>query len=262
MAFGTAIGAGTGLLLDPHGNSDGDVPNGLAIVGTTVGLAGGGLTAWGNQNPVEVSDSVVTGLTTGWVTWQAVGWASVTGPDSRYYGLVLVIPAAAGAGAALAAPVIDIPVQLSVAGTSLGLWGAYLGGVTAEVRHRDVLTYALVGSDLGLVAGVVAMSPAFDTPPFVIGLADAGGVVGGSLFALGASFATAEREVVLGASLAGAGVGFVSGAVVAGALRGTTRDLAFRLPHPDLPGTWSVTPAGFRDGDALRYGAKLEVRGW
>lgn len=264
VGFGGSLGWGVGLLFDPDDSTD--VPEATTLAGATAGLGVGGLLAWKNQRPPEWSDSVAIGVAVSWAGVQTAGWESVSAGNLDDKRPLLLIPAGVGAIAAIATPRLDIPATSSLAATSLGVWGGYVAGVGAQLTHQPFLPYALVGSDVGLGVGAVAMSPRVNTPPLVIGLADAGGVIGGSLSALGASFATEDKNAILGTSLLGAGVGFAGGAVFGGTLVGKTRDIAFVVPHVHVhvPGAWALTPTvlpvpGTTDA---AYGAMLTGSGW
>jgi hypothetical protein len=262
MGYGAAAGLGVGLLVQEAApDADPRIPT---LVGATVGLGAGTYVTWRDPAPMELSDGVVMGLATSWAAWQAAGWGAVAGRDGPARGVVLIVPAAAGGAAAFATPKMDVPITSSLAATSLGLWGGYVAGVGAQLTEQDPLLWSLIGSDVGLGVGAVAMSPVLNTPPLAVGLADAGGVIGGSAAALGANFVTDDQEVVLGASQVGAGIGFTAGALAGGTLAGTTRDVA-DIGLPRLPDGTSVlvAPAVFVDEeDELCWGARVGVTGW
>lgn len=255
LAYGGAFGAGLGLLLDP--NAEHQVPQGTALGLGTAGMVGGAVLARLDPEPVDDRDVVFVGLVTGWSTWQAVGWAVAVQSTADQAGWFVLAPAALGATAALASPEVDVPVPEGIAATSLGLWGAYVGGVAAELAEADPLVWSLVGSDVGLAGGSVLLSPMIGAPPVVIGVADAGGVLIGSTAALGTAFATDDPDAILTASLIGAGAGLTGGALVGVAWkRGGTRDMA-RAPVR-LPGRWLIRP----DLGVDRSGIAVEVHGW
>ena len=247
MVYGTAFGLGGGLLLDGAGQLDAPLPSGLGLMGASVGTVVGGFTAMKNRNPLEASDVLMTALGTTWLGWQAVGWWTVADGTGDSIGLTILIPAAGGATVALLSPLYDVPIDYQVASTSVGLWGGYLGAVGGHLDGRDPLPWALAGSDIGLVVGIIIESPLIDLPPVVIAIADAGGVLGGSIAALSASFATREADPILAASLVGAGVGLAGGATLGAVLyrSGATRDIAWRTPEAPR---WSGGPT-FVAGD-------------
>lgn len=251
--YGGVLGLGLGLTIDPAS----DAPRAMAMGLGTAGMLTGAGFAVLDPEPLDDRDVVLVGLSTAWATWQSAGWALVLHADTRQVGPFVMFPAVVGAGMAIASPVVDVSVPQSSAATSVGLWGAYTGGVAAELTDNDVLLWALVGGDLGLAGGAVLMSPVVGAQPVVIGVADAGGVLGGSVGALGAAFATEDPDAILAASLVGAGVGFGTGAVVGATWkRGGTRDQA-RRPWK-LPGRWLVRP----DMGTDHTGLAVQVTEW
>lgn len=255
--YGGVFGAGAGMLYDPESAA----PAYGALVGATAGMIGAGGLARLDPEPLDDRDIVLVGLTTAWVGGQAAGWATVAQPaNPRQNGWFLVVPAAVAGGVAAATPVVDIPVPQSMAATSVGLWGAYVGGVSAELtQNRDrSLGWSLVGANIGLGTGALAMSPVVGASPVVLAVADAGGVVGGSVVALGAAFATDQPDRILAASLVGSGVGFTTGAIIGASWKkGGTRDMA-RMPVRTRPVRLLVRP----DMGPDRMGLALEVQEW
>ena len=262
FAFGAA-GVG-GLAILTGGDGDERELRGLMLAGGTVGLAAGTWTAWRNPQPLQLEDGLLVGAGAAWATWQAVGWTAASrAPYPVTTGVTLLAPSLVGAGLALATPIIDAPVPTTLAATSLGLWGGYVALVGAEVSGTKPLVPALIGSNIGLGIGILAVSPLVSAPPLAIALADAGGVLGGSLSALGASFATNDARTILGVSLGGAGVGFTGGVIAGSYLSRHTRDSAgLRLPRIRSQARWAVAPAAYRDEDALAWGGQLTVTQW
>ncbi|MBW1877509.1 MAG: HEAT repeat domain-containing protein, partial [Deltaproteobacteria bacterium] len=268
MLYGGAIGAGVGLLADPFDNSEGSALRGAALTGATLGLGIGAFAGWRNPEPVNINDVVLTGLVTSWATWQSVGWFNYAYPPPTVDGLFLIVPPAAGAATSALSPLLDVPLIYSFSGLSMGLWGGYLGATLAQLsggRGDDILLWTLVGSDIGLAAGIGLAAPPITIPPLVLGIADAGAVGGGAMFALGASFFVDPRaprgvDTILGASVGGMVVGFAGGALLGSVLHrsGRTRDVALALPIPglpELPGRWLLMPAAFPGEEATTYGA-------
>jgi hypothetical protein len=271
LALGGAVGWGAAALLTASDLTESDdTIRGAALVGGAVGLAVGTLVTEANEGPVDPRDVAAATLVTVWGGGQAAGWAAWADlpPGSR--GGVLVIPAVAGIGVGLAAPMLDVPLSYTYAAGSLGVWGAYLGGVAGQVVDAETppldprspsLLLALVGSNVGVVSGIIAGAPLVGMSPLVIGMADGGGVLLGSAAALAAGVAGAETNTVLIASLAGAATGFVTGGLVGTILHrtGRTRDIALVSPTTRLMfGPTVLTgPAG-----SPAYGGVLEVSGW
>jgi hypothetical protein len=257
MVYGGAFGAGVGTVAF----NDADGIETSALLGATAGLGVGGYAAWRNANPFDLSDGILVGLSTGWMTWQAAGWSTVVG--TRTGGPALIVVSSAGIATLLLTPYLDVAGTASFAAVSLGLWGGYIGGVSAyflDKPYKSGLVYTLVGSDVGLVLGGFAMSPIINAHPLIIGLGDAGGVLGGSLVLLGASFATSDPDVLLGASLGGAAAGFVGGALVGNEIARSSKDIA--LGPVEIPGRWTVSPGVVTDGYVHGNGVILTVDRW
>ncbi|MBT3218483.1 MAG: hypothetical protein HN348_05280, partial [Proteobacteria bacterium] len=261
LLLGAGFGSGLGIVIEPE---DINVVTGTALCAATVGA---GLGVWATQtdpDPIDDRDVVLTSLAMAWTTWQSVGWAAYGEAKPRGWGAAILAPSTVGTALALSARELDVPVTNSAAATSIGLWGGYLSGVSAQLAGEDVLLFSLIGSDVGLVGGSFLMSPLVGTPPLVVGIADAGGVLGGSLCGLGVSFGTGDSDAILLGSLIGSGVGFTAGAILGTVLHrsGTTRNIAIHVPEPNLPGKWVVLPAAFPTSTGTAYGAQLEVHEW
>lgn len=260
-AYGGVAGLGLGMMVYP------DTPEmwgGPTLVAGTAGVAAASYLTWRNPEPIDSRDVVLTGLVTGWASWQAVGWAAHFQPDTREAGAFVVAPALIGATTAVAAPYIDFPASHSLAATSLGAWGAYAGATTAELLDEPTLPWALTASNAGLATGGIVMSPLVGVSPLVVGTADAGGVLGGSTAALTASFVTDDTNDILLASLAGSVLGAAGGAIVGARWqRSGTRDVALTIPQTEgIPGNWSLTPTATYTEGIPRYGAQLAVTQW
>ncbi|MCO4745668.1 MAG: hypothetical protein KC912_12825 [Proteobacteria bacterium] len=278
-AYGGVVGAGIGMLAAPMDTTtfqrDDRLISAVALAGTTAGLGVGTYLAATNDDVVDKGDVLFTGLVTGWAAWQSSGWFSVSRPrlgTKNVDGVFVLAPAVAGGVAAALSPYYDVPISYSFTGVSMGLWGGYLGGTIAELSDANalhpnaVLQYALIGSNVGIGAGIVLALPPLQASPLVIGLANAGGVLGGSVFALGTAFVGNEPDLILSVSLIGAGLGFTGGAIVGAVVhrKGGTREIAgLQLPGIHLPGRWSFSPSAFPDTEnTLHYGATLSVTEW
>jgi hypothetical protein len=239
-----------------------------ALVGGLLGVGVGGYVSHATEDVVDKGDVLFTGLVATWTAGQSLGWYEArrsrrAGPraDAAY---VLVPSVATGVAGALS-PYYDVPISYSLTSVSMGLWGAYLGGTLGEVTGSvDPLTMALVGGNMGVGLGIVSALPPFEAPPLVIGVANAGGVLGASLGAIGTALFTQRRETLLTASLVGAAVGFGTGGVFGASLhhRGSTREVAY-LGSLALPGDWMVVPTALTDSERRPVpGARLVVNGW
>jgi hypothetical protein len=262
MAYGAALGVGLGMVVDPANRSDGDVARWFALGGTTVGLATGTWVAYRNPEYLDPPDIVWVSLVTGWAAVQGAGWYD---GERRRLGWYVLVPAAVGTAAAATTPFVDVPTPYSFGGLSLSLWGTYAGNATArllDVRGRSRVHYSLIGSDLGLGLGLLLAAPPLSAPPLVIGIADAGGVLGASVGALGASFVTDDERAIVLSSLVGAGSGLVAGAFVGGALHrsGAARDVAWRRPaHRPVV---AFAPSALPGEDGIDWSVGVSVTGW
>lgn len=255
--YGGVFGAGVGMLVDID---DRDVVTGSGLAGATLGLGVGAAVAARDPDPIDDRDLVLTGLATGWATWQAIGWGTWSQGDPSLAGLLVMAPPAVGIATGLISPVTDVPVTHSMMSGSLGVWGAYLGGVSSELVGGDTLLWTLVGSDAALAGGSLLLSPLVGVSPFVVGVADAGGVLGGATGTLALGLASPDPEPVLVGSLVGAGVGFAGGAVLGARLqRRGPRNVAL-LGRVRVPGTWTLGPLRAEATDA--YGVELRGVGW
>lgn len=280
LGYGLAGGFGLGLLLDAEHVESSQLG---ALVGGSTGMVAGYLLTHQNPTGVRVDDSILTAIVTGFTLAQTAGWVEVTPHATRAEGLNTLIPAVVGAGTAVASPLLEVDVGQTLAATSLSLWGGYMGGAVAELTDRtgdDWGRSLLIGTDVGMGAGILVMAPPLNASPGVVGLADAGGVLTGALAALGTSFATDDGDTILVASMVGGGLGAVGGAVLGTRLlqEGNTREVAEAEETPEPPGvadapadradgspvTWSVTPTAFPNptGEGVLWGAQLGVYRW
>ncbi len=268
MVYGSWFGLGAGMLIDPDNQHNGRVWRGSALAVGTLGMGLGSYVGAVATEEIDNPDVAVVALLTGWATWNSAAWFGVVQPQTGH-GWYVLLPATAGIATGAITPLIEVPLTYTFSSLSLGAWGGYLGAVTADLSDERYLLRTVIGSDIGFVLGVAMAAPPISSPPLVIGLADAGGVVVGSSFALGAAMTTEDRRTILTASLIGAGIGFGGGLALGTILHksGATRDTALLLPLPRararMPGTWAVAPAAFPDptGEVL-YGGQLTVTEW
>ncbi len=271
LGLGSMVGLGTGMLISDLTATElyraEDAPRFAALIGGSAGLGLAVPLAMRNPNGVRANDVVFTSLVTGWTVWQNTGWGYQLETDEKWMGMNFLVPAAVGSAAALASPAVDITVGKTLAASSLGLWGAYGGAVAADLAgSSDALAWSLVASDVGLGAGVLLLSPWLGTSPLVVGLADAGGVIGATSGGMIVALVTGDREPILAATLVGAGLGALGGSLagMAAERKQGERSRALLLPKPrlNLPGHWSLTPATVSDGDSAGPGLALQVRDW
>jgi hypothetical protein len=248
--LGAAIGGGAGLLGAPED------PRAAGAAAMALGAAGAGLGGWvGHVDPDPIDDrDVVLGVAaTGWAGAQAAALGTALGArDEQVAGAVLLASGVAGLGAASLNLELDVPVPHTLSASSIGLWGAYAGGALGDVAGVDPRLTGVVGANLGLFTGGVLVSDVIGVPPLVIGIADAGGVLGASAAGVVSGWFSEDVDAVVLASLGGAAVGAAGGAALGTAWHrsGTRTDVA-RL---HLPGRWSVAP--------MPSGVLVRVDGW
>ena len=266
VAFGAIAGWGAGKLARPRGDDTMRRATTL-LAGTAGGVLGGALAAR-TPGGIEGDDVVITTISTGWATWQVNGWMQATHANPDLNGLRSLVPAAVGGATAIASPRLNVRAGDSLCATSLGAWGGYLGAVSAQLAHTDSATQlglALATSDAGLLGGALLMSPLVHASPTVVGVADAGGVLGGSTAALITTLFTADNtDVILAASLVGSGLGAGGGALVGRSLDRSAPEAQVRL-LPRLP----AMPQGLHAGPAFlptdgggAWGARMSLDGW
>ena len=131
---------------------------------------------------------------------------------------------------------------------------------------RDVLPAALVVSDIGLGVGILLISPAVDSLPWVVGTANALGAAGAVTGARVAALATDDWDSLFVASLVGGAAGTLGGGFLGAALERKNREgrIGFLFPRPNLrlPGSWTVAPTIVTDGESTGWGVGLQVADW
>jgi|GEM_PF-5073148 len=265
------------------------------LLAATGGMAVGGFLAHQNPNGLEDDDALISAAGAGVTLWQSLGWGEVLDVDSRLYGLNMLLPSLVGGGLAVASPYLDVSEGESLSALSLGLWGTYTGAVVGYLSSSnrgsdDVVTVnsagnsndtgsgsgedtstvmlraSLIGSDLGLIGGVVLMSPLVGLDPVVVGIANAGGVVGASVASLATSFVTDEADPILVGSLVGAGLGAVGGYRLGQRYAERIEEREARSGRGgflDFASNWQISPTSFVDEETgVMYGALLSHRGW
>jgi hypothetical protein len=153
--------------------------------------------AYANANPLSSGQAHLISWTTLWALWQAVGWRQVLNigerrecsewgcwdhtPDEAPWTASVLGSLGGLAGSLLATRAHDIPsksAELAQHGSLWGLWYATAGLVLADVEGEDaVMTWLLLGGDLGFVAGLLA-GPAWNVTAGQVRLVSIAGVAG------------------------------------------------------------------------------------
>ena len=244
--FGVGITAGLGLLIEP------DPPNnlarGLGLGGAVVGAGIGTAFSHFDRDPVDDRDVAFAVAMGSWAAWNAyavtesVGWTG-----ARRVGLTALTTGTLATLASAMNITVDIPVPHTLSASSIGLWGGYAGAAIGELVDGDPFLLALVASDVSVLGGLVLVSPLIAAPPLVIGIADAGGVLGASIAGTTVGLATQDGQAAILSSLAGAGAGLAVGAIVGEWWRSSTqwerRDIARRMRARPGLGRRGVRPA-------------------
>ncbi|HHO54519.1 MAG TPA: hypothetical protein ENK18_27520, partial [Deltaproteobacteria bacterium] len=211
---GNAVGAGAGLLAS-------DDPRVAALLALSSGGLGLGLGALAGQriaDPIDDRDVLMVSAATTWTAAEATILGTLLSPDGRLgrreIGGVALASGLASATTASLNLSLDVPVPHTLTASSVGMWGAYVGGAVGTIVWEEPRVAGLVGTNLGLASGVVLISDLIGTPPLVISMANAGGVLGACTVGLGAWALIEEPELALGLSLGGA----TAGAVIGGAI--------------------------------------------
>lgn len=270
--YGGAVAAGLGFLVDRDASSGGGIPRGFALVGSGIGLVAGSAIASGNPEFLDPADLVFVSLVTGVSALHAGALWSALAPPFRTRGWFIVAPAAIGALAAITTPLVDIPTEYSFTATSIGGWSglfAYGGVAALDGLRRDRFLWTMAAADTGIVVGLLVGAPPVNLPPMVVALADAGGIIGGGVTALGMSLVVDGADPNRGdriavAGIAGAAVGITAGATIGFVVRATgeRRDIAIRLPDVRLPGVriagqWAAMPTALSGDEGVVPGVVI-----
>lgn len=262
---GAALGGGAlgGVVLWVR-PEDRALTRGAILLGGIAGLGAGGLMADRDRDPIDDRDVVLSAYATGWVAGHVIALnVEGDGDPLRPLGPLLAIPCLTGGAVSALSSVLDIPVTHSSAAVSLGLVGATLGGTVGQLAADEPIWGGVIGGDVGLLTGIVVLSPLVNAAPTTLALANTGGVIGGGTgLALTRIFDRRTDSLLVG-SVIGAGTGFIGGAVTGHVLRktGATRNIALRAPRFENL-ELSLAPSVFPGVKGPAYGAVLQGHGW
>jgi hypothetical protein len=258
LAYGGAFGFGVGTALAEALPEQADpLRRWGTFGGATLGLTVGAVVGARNPGPVHARDVALATAATGFFAWQGAGWASVLEPAPGGRGALIIAPAVAGAAVAATSRFIDVPVDQTLAATSIGAWGGAIGATVQGLRREPTLPGALVGSAIGVGVGAVAVSPALRVPPRVVLFADLGGVgVGAASVIASTILARGDTDAARVAGLVGAGVGLAGGAALGALVQ--SRSGSAGLANLRIPGQFSIGPMSVPGGQ----GVLVRLDGW
>ncbi len=270
--YGGAVATGLGFLVDQDGASDGAIPRGFALVGSGIGLLAGSAIATENPEFLDPADIVFVSLVTGVSALHAGALWSALAPPFRQRGWFIVAPAAISTLAAVTTPLVDVPTEYSFTATSIGAWSglfAYGGVAALDGLRRDRFLWTMVAADTGIIVGLLVGAPPVNLPPLVVALADAGGLIGGGVTALGTALVVDgadpnRNDRIVVAGIAGAAVGITAGATIGFVVRATgeRRDIAIRLPGIRVPGRWTALPTALSGDQGVFPGVVISGTGF
>lgn len=197
-----------------------------ALGGVATGVAGGVLTRKLSLR-MHQGDATLALLGTAFAGWQGAWgiWA-----DQRYnlgngrsMGLTTTIAGLGSLGALAATQLVDLSAWEAGWLWSGAVWGGWLAGWTAYVLDASgngTLGAALVGSDIGLVAGALLLSPLVGLDPSRLAWVSVFGVGGMTVASMVAVFVawSSPGKPVATANVIGTTAGLAIGAVVSGFL--------------------------------------------
>jgi len=258
VGYHTVFGAFLGVAVPAALGVDDNEPYGVGLlVGAPLGFFGS--RAYGRGRALSAGQAGVMSFGSFWGVWQGIGWraaldiasADICDFDVCYQGdsdtapwVAAVIGGVAGLGAGILASHARVSAGTSSLIFNASLWGTWYGiaaGVFANAEDDALLTAALIGGNVGLLAaipGAMAWRPTAARVRTISALGLAGGLAGLG----GALLASADTEEAI--------IGLITGGVTAGLITGVaiTKD---RASTPDLASRIPPMPAGvltFRDG--------------
>ncbi len=231
------------------------VAEGWTGIGGLVGLAAGIGFSRSWDAHLDGGDVGLVLLGQAFAAWQGIGWAAeqhLFGQNDRAAtGLSLTLPGLAGAGLLALAGRYHWPFSQGGWAFSGAVWGGWLAGWTSYAlagTDDENLSAWLIGSDVGLVAGVVAVSPLFEVRPATLAWTSIGGVAGMTLATMGTIFIAdpnTKAHPVATANVVGTVVGLVAGGVVSHWLEGPgSGGDAARVLRPDWLSGFPLPAAG------------------
>ncbi|MFZ4578175.1 MAG: HEAT repeat domain-containing protein [Myxococcota bacterium] len=221
-SYAKTLGAGAAILADAESDTVTDVHLAVGAVGL---LAGGWLSS---QTDYQGGDRAIVPIATALGAWHGLLWGGLA-HDQRWMtgsgavpGLALTSMSAFGLGSLALAQATDMSNWQVTMGSSGAVWGAWLAGwglaLSDHMSDSQLASTLIIGTDVGLAATALLISPVGGMDPRVLAGANFGGLTGAAMFSLvGAMFST-NSDTVIQANLAGTAIGLVTGGILAHAV--------------------------------------------
>ena len=219
-SYGKALGAGLMLL----GNAPSDTVNAVHLGFGLAGVAAATLLA--DQTTYASGDNAIVPIGTVLGVWHGAfigviarsrGWLS---GGEQIAGLTLTTASLFGVGSVAMAQSSNFTNMQAAMGSTGAVWGAWFAGWAlalddSAVTDTRAATQLLVGTDVGLAATVLLLSPVADVDPRVLAGANFGGMAGAGLAALFTAMFSDNSKSIVRANLAGSAVGLLAGGLIA-----------------------------------------------
>lgn len=235
-SYGKILGLGLAAMGDLQSQNAVDLHLALGAVGLGAGAWLGTKTTYSGGDRAIVPIGTVLGLGHG-LAFGAIAadqnWARNDG--NFVLGMTLTGAALGGLGGLALGQGTNISNWQVTMGSSGAVWGAWLSGWGLALSHADISASVAAGvwiggTDLGLAATSLLISPLVELDPRVIAGANFGGMAGAGLFSLFTAMFSNNTDNIIKANLAGSAIGLVSGALVARAAIADTPLTDLRMP--------------------------------
>lgn len=215
-AYGHLLGTGVALLTRSRDKSIIAAQLATGVAGTTAALALSDQVHYSHGDYVLVPAMTILG---GWhaaVLGTHLRDTTRTWKESQTGGLVLTTGATAGLAGMALGQVTDFSAGEAGMTFVSAVWGAWLFGwasANMDLSSRDRTDLTLLGTDVGLAAGALLLSPVVELRPAVLGTASLGGLAGAGIATLIMSLVTGDSTVLINANLVGTAVGLLGGGI-------------------------------------------------
>lgn len=231
VIWNTLFASWLGIAVPAALGADESAPYGVGLlVGAPLGFFASN--AYARRHPLTLGQGALYQLSTGWLSWQALGWQQVfdigeecwsdpwgeycSGSDTAPW-TALVIGGLAGVGTGIFVTNWDVEDGTAALMRHGALWGTWYGlalGVLADAENDGLLAWTLLGGDIGLAAGLPvgrAWRPSAGQVRLVTAAGLAGGLVGGGVDLL---LETDDEKTAIAIPLLGTTVGIIAGTLL------------------------------------------------